>query len=172
MVNSKGVLCFRTLAKNGSVRRAPIPFNPGLPAGLVSWGSSPHASKEGEWLIATQMNWTAPYENAETADVPFPTLDAIPRGVLEQFPNDTWVHRDRLLVRGMLGHFYEIRSEGEHNNAPFKIHGVGKRGRNVTPFAFTPVNITETYRLAIPLQSSFSSRTLLLENESTVSKCI
>ena len=47
--------------------------------------------------------------------------------MLEQFPNDTWVHRDRLLVRGMLGHFYEIRiSRGAHN-APFKIHGVGKK---------------------------------------------
>ena len=126
MVNSKGVLCFRTLAKNGSVRRAPIPFKPGLLAGLVSWGSSPHASKEGEWLIATQMNWTAAYENAETADVPFRRSMQFLRGVLEQFPNDTWVHRDRLLVRGMLGHFYEIRiSRGAHN-APFKIHGVGK----------------------------------------------
>ena len=126
MVNSKGVLCLRTLAKNGSVRRAPIPFQPGLLAGLVSWGSSPHASREGEWLIATQMNWTAAYENAETANVPFRRSMQFLRGVLEQFPNDTWVHRDRLLVRGMLGHFYEIRiSRGAHN-APFKIHGVGK----------------------------------------------
>ncbi len=127
MVNAKGVLCFRTLAKNGNVRRTPIPFRPELLAGLISWGSSPHASKEGEWLIATQMNWTAPYGDAETADVPFRRSMQFLRGVLEQFPNDTWVHRDRLLVRGMLGHFYEVRiSRGAHN-APFKIHGVGKK---------------------------------------------
>ena len=93
MVNSKGVLCFRTLTKNGSVRRAPIPFLPGLLAGLISWGCSPHASKQGEWLVAAQMNWTAPYENAETADKPFRRSMQFLRGVLEQFPNDTWVHR-------------------------------------------------------------------------------
>ena len=127
MVNSKGVLCFRTLTKNGSVRRAPIPFLPGLLAGLISWGASPHASREGEWLVATQMNWTAPYEDSETADEPFRRSMQFLRGVLQQFPDDTWVNRDRLLVRGMLGHFYEIRiSRGSHN-APFKIHGVGKK---------------------------------------------
>ena len=127
MVNAKGVLCFRTLTKNGSVRRAPIPFSPGLLAGLISWGSSPHASREGEWLIAAQMNWSTPYQNAETADVPFRRSMQFLRGVLQQFPNDTWIHGERLLVRGMLGHFYEIRiSRGAHN-APFKIHGVGKR---------------------------------------------
>ena len=72
------------------------------------------------------MNWSSAYDNAETADVPFRRSMQFLRGVLEQFPNDTWVHRDRLLVRGMLGHFYEIRiSRGAHN-APFKIHGVGK----------------------------------------------
>ncbi len=127
MVNAKGVLCFRTLTKNGSVRRAPIPFLPGLLAGLVSWGSSPHASKEGEWLVAAQMNWTAPYENAETADDPFRRSMQFLRGVIQQFPDDTWVHRDRLLVRGMLGHFYEIRINRGAHNAPFKIHGVGKK---------------------------------------------
>jgi hypothetical protein len=127
MVNAKGVLCFRTLTKNGSVRRAPIPFLPGLLAGLISWGSSPHASKEGEWLVAAQMNWTAPYENAETASVPFRRSMQFLRGVLQQFPDDTWVHRERLLVRGMLGHFYEIRINRGAHNAPFKIHGVGKK---------------------------------------------
>ena len=126
MVNSKGNLCFRTLAKNGSVRRAKIPFLPGLLAGLISWGSSPHGSKEGEWLIATQMNWTAAYEDAETANVPFRRSMQFLRGVLQQFPNDTWVHRDRMLVRGMLGHFYEVRIGRGAHNAPFKIHGVGK----------------------------------------------
>ena len=127
MVSTKGVLSLRTLSKNGSVRRAPIPFHPALLAGLISWGSSPHASRQGEWLIATQMNWSSAYENAETADVPFRRSMQFLRGVLEQFPNDTWVHRDRLLVRGMLGHFYEVRiSRGSHN-APFKIHGVGKK---------------------------------------------
>ena len=127
MVSSTGILSLRTLSKNGSVRRTPIPFNPGLLAGLISWGSSPHASKEGEWLIATQMNWTAHYANAETTNEPFRRSMQFLRGVLEQFPNDTWVHRDRLLVRGMLGHFYEVRiSRGSHN-APFKIHGVGKK---------------------------------------------
>ena len=127
MVNSKGILCLRTLTKNGSVRMAPIPFLPGLLAGLISWGSSPHASREGEWLVATQMNWTAPYNNAETADEPFRRSMQFLRGVLKQFPEDTWVHRDRLLVRGMLGHFYEIRIARGSHNAPFKIHGVGKK---------------------------------------------
>lgn len=127
MVNSKGVLCFRTLTKNGSVRRTPIPFLPGLLAGLISWGCSPHASKQGEWLVAAQMNWTAPYENADTADEPFRRSMQFLRGVLEQFPNDTWLHRDRLLVRGMLGHFYEVRIDRGAHNAPFKIHGVGKK---------------------------------------------
>ena len=51
-------------------------------------------------------NWTAPYENAETADV-LSTLDAIPQGVLEQFPNDTWVHRIDCLCEECLA-FYEI----------------------------------------------------------------
>ena len=127
MVNSKGILCFRTLTRNGSVRRAPVPFIPSLLAGLISWGSSPHASKQGEWLVAVQMNWSAPYENAETADEPFRRSMQFLRGVLQQFPEDTWVHRDRLLVRGMLGHFYEIRIDRGAHNAPFKIHGVGKK---------------------------------------------
>lgn len=127
MVNSKGVLCFRTLTKNGSVRRTPVPFLPGLLAGLISWGSSPHASREGEWLVAAQMNWTAPYKNAETADEPFRRSMQFLRGVLQQFPKDTWVHQDRLLVRGMLGHFYEIQIRRGSHNAPFKIYGVGKK---------------------------------------------
>jgi len=127
MVNSKGILCFRTLTRNGSVRRAPVPFIPSLLAGLISWGSSPHASKQGEWLVAVQMNWSAPYENAETADDPFRRSMQFLRGVLQQFPEDTWVHRDRLLVRGMLGHFYEVRIDRGAHNAPFKIHGVGKK---------------------------------------------
>ena len=127
MVNAKGNLCFRTLTKNGSVRRAQIPFSPCLLAGLISWGSSPHASKEGEWLIAAQMNWSAPYQNSETADEPFRRSMQFLRGVLQQFPNDTWVYGERLLVRGMLGHFYEIRIKRGAHNSPFKIHGVGRR---------------------------------------------
>ena len=126
MINSKGVLSFRTLTKNGNVRRTSIPFLPGLLAGLISWGSSPHASKEGGWLIAAQMNWTAPYEQTDTANLPFRRSMQFLRGVLQQFPNDTWIHQDRLLVRGMLGHFYEIRIQRGAHNAPFKIHAVGK----------------------------------------------
>ncbi|MGB0393851.1 MAG: hypothetical protein ACPGE8_01495 [Candidatus Poseidoniaceae archaeon] len=166
MVSTKGVLSLRTLSKNGSVRRAPIPFHPGLLAGLISWGSSPHASKQGEWLIATQMNWSSAYENAETADVPFRRSMQFLRGVLEQFPNDTWVHRDRLLVRGMLGHFYEIRiSRGAHN-APFKIHGVGKKATQRHSICIH----TGKYHRDIPIGDTIAIVVLSLLSDVTTAK--
>ena len=123
-LSTKGELCFRAMTKKGSTRRAPIPPIPGLLAGLVSWCSSPHESREGEMLIATQMNWSSAYEIQEKLSPPFVKSMQFLRGVLDQFPNDTWVEGDRILVRGMIGHFYEIRLESGAHRAPFKIHGV------------------------------------------------
>ena len=124
MLSTKGELCFRAMTKKGSTRRTPIPSRPGLLAGLVSWCSSPHQSREGEMLIATQMNWSSMYEEKEKLSPPLVKSMQFLRGVLSQFPNDIWVEGDRILVRGMIGHFYEIRLEPGAHNAPFKIHGV------------------------------------------------
>ncbi len=124
MLSTKGELCFRAMTKKGSTRRTSIPARPGLLAGLVSWCSSPHQSREGEMLIATQMNWSSAYEEQEKLSPPLVKSMQFLRGVLNQFPNDTWVEGDRILVRGMIGHFYEIRLEPGAHNAPFKIHGV------------------------------------------------
>lgn len=123
-LSTKGELCFRAMTKRGSARRTPIPPRPGLLAGLVSWCSSPHESREGEMLIATQMNWSSAYEIQEKLSPPFVKSMQFLRGVLNQFPNDTWVENDRILVRGMIGHFYEIRLESGAHRAPFKIHGI------------------------------------------------
>ncbi|MCH1443769.1 MAG: hypothetical protein L7U53_07875, partial [Candidatus Poseidoniaceae archaeon] len=124
MLSTKGELCFRAMTKRGTTRRTPIPPRPGLLAGLVSWCSSPHESREGEMLIATQMNWSSAYEVQEKLSPPLVKSMQFLRGVLNQFPNDTWVEGDRILVRGMIGHFYEIRLEQGAHRAPFKIHGV------------------------------------------------
>ena len=124
MLSTKGELCFRAMTKKGSTRRTPIPPRPGLLACLVSWCSSPHESREGEMLIATQMNWSSAYEQKEKLSPPLVKSMQFLRGVLNQFPNDTWVEDDRILVRGMIGHFYEIRLEQGAHMAPFKIHGV------------------------------------------------
>lgn len=124
MLSSRGELCFRAMTKSGSTRRTPIPPRPGLLAGLVSWCSSPHESREGEMLIATQMNWSSAYQEQEKVSQPLAKSMQFLRGVLNQFPNDTWIEDDRILVRGMIGHFYEIRLEHGAHNAPFKIHGV------------------------------------------------
>ena len=130
-----------------------------LPARFACWtylmGVLTSCIKTREWLVAAQMNWTAPYENAETADKPFRRSMQFLRGVLEQFPNDTWVHRDRLLVRGMLGHFYEVRIDRGAHNAPFKIHGVGKKMTQRHSICILWENITVTSRLVIPLPSSY-----------------
>jgi hypothetical protein len=75
-------------------------------------------------LIATQMNWSSAYEEQEKLSPPLVKSMQFLRGVLNQFPNDTWVEGDRILVRGMIGHFYEIRLEQGSHMAPFKIHGV------------------------------------------------
>ncbi len=124
MLSTKGELCFRAMTKKGATRRTSIPPRPGLLAGLVSWCSSPHESREGEMLIATQMNWSSAYEEQEKLSSPLVKSMQFLRGVLNQFPNDTWVEGDRILVRGMIGHFYEIRLEQGAHMAPFKIHGV------------------------------------------------
>ena len=166
MVNAKGNLCFRTLTKNGSVRRAQIPFLPALLAGLISWGSSPHASKEGEWLIATQMNWTAPYEDTETTSLPFRRSMQFLRGVLQQFPNDTWVHHDRILVRGMLGHFYEVRIGRGAHNAPFRIHGVGKTATHRHSICIH----TGKYHKDIPIGDTIAIVVLSLLSDVTTAK--
>ena len=152
MVSTKGVLSLRTLSKNGSVRRAPIPFHPGLLAGLISWGSSPHASKQGEWLIAAQMNWSSAYENAETADVPFRRSMQFLRGVLEQFPNDTWVHRTVYSYEECWG----ISMKSESARCPqcsVQNPWCWKELHNAIRFVFIRENTTETYRSVIPLPS-------------------
>jgi len=112
------------------------------------------------------MNWTAPYANAETTNEPFRRSMQFLRGVLEQFSNDTWVHRDRLLVRGMLGHFYEVRiSRGSHN-APFKIHGVGKKNTQRHSICIH----TGKYHRDIPIGDTIAIVVLSLLSDVTTAK--
>ena len=124
MVSTKGVLSLRTLSKMGVCDGHQF-HSSGLLAGLISWGL-PHASKQGEWLIATQMNWSSAMKTLRTADVPFAVLCSFCEVCLSSSKRHMGAPRSLTRPRNV-GHFYEIRiSRGAHN-APFKIHGVGKR---------------------------------------------
>ena len=123
-----GKLKFVVRAKNNASRKTSIPEEPAAWAFLISLALSPHSSPCSDLLYALQFNWTD--SKQESHQIPAPLRRSIQflREVIDSNPDRVFVHDDRMLVIGRMGHFYEVKVGRGAHGAPFIIRAIDSLG--------------------------------------------
>lgn len=123
-----GKLKFVVRSKNNASRKTSIPDEPGVWAFLISLAFSPHRSSCSDMLYALQFNWTD--SNQEAHQIPAPLRRSIQflREVIDSNSDRVFVHEERILVIGRMGHFYEVSVGRGAHGAPFIIRAIDSLG--------------------------------------------
>ncbi|MCP2505273.1 MAG: hypothetical protein NLN65_08265, partial [Candidatus Poseidoniaceae archaeon] len=158
-------LKFMVRSKNDASRKTSVPDEPGIWAFLLSSAFSPITSNAGELLYALQYNWTS--QNIENQEIAAPLLRSIQflREVIDGNADRVFIHDERLLVIGRLGHFYEVRIGRGAHGAPFIIDSIDSLESRHTH----PICIHDgTFHSTVPLGDTLVSVLLaLLDDIST-----
>ena len=152
-------LKFMVRSKNDASRRTPVPDEPGIWAFLLSSVFSPITSNAGELLYALQYNWTS--QNIENQEIAAPLLRSIQflREVIDGNADRVFIHDERLLVIGRIGHFYEVRVGRGAHGAPFIIDSIDSLESRHTH----PICIHDgTFHSTVPLGDTLVSVLLAL----------
>ena len=115
---------FIVRSKNDATRKTVVPDKPEIWAFLLSSAFSPITSSAGELLYALQYNWTS--QNIESQEIAKPLRRSIQflREVIDGNADRVFIHDERILVIGRLGHFYEVRVGRGAHSAPFIIESI------------------------------------------------
>ena len=157
-----GKLKFVVRAKNNASRKTSIPEEPGVWAFLISLAFSPHRSSGSDLLYALQFNWTDSKQETHQISAPLRRSIQFLREVIDSNSDRVFVHEERMLVIGRLGHFYEVKVGRGAHGAPFIIRAIDSLG----PRSTTALCIHHgTFHSTVPLGDTIVSVILSLVDD-------
>jgi hypothetical protein len=152
-------LKLKVRTRKNATRNTPVPAQPGVWAFLLSSILSPLTSKAGELLFAIQFNWSDQSSNVLNISEPLRRSIHFLNEVIDGNSNRIHVHKDRILVVGRLGHFYEVRVGKGVHSAPFIIEAI----RSLEPRRTSNLCIHDgTFHSTVPLGDTIATVLLSL----------